>query len=73
MIERVNEEIRRRTKSVGIFPNTQAYVRLVTCNMLEYTEDWASGHVYIHPDHLKPLLQPIESLTLASGSQEHSA
>lgn len=57
MIERLNEEIRRRTRVVGIFPNTASYVRLVTVNMMEYSDDWGSGHVYISPATLQTMLQ----------------
>lgn len=45
-LERLNREIRRRTKVVGIFPSRDAYIRLVTTYLLEYTEDWMTGRAY---------------------------
>ena len=35
MIERLNREIRRRTSIVGVFPNEDSYVRLVTTYLME--------------------------------------
>jgi transposase-like protein len=40
MLERLNKEIRRRTNVVGIFPNPDSYLRLVTTYLMEYAEDW---------------------------------
>jgi transposase-like protein len=45
-MERLNKEIRRRTKVVGVFPSRDAYIRLVTCYVQEYTEDWSTGRAY---------------------------
>jgi transposase-like protein len=45
-MERLNREIRRRTKVVGIFPSRDSYIKLVTCYVQEYTEDWAVGRSY---------------------------
>ena len=47
MIERLNREIRRRTSVVGIFPNEESYVRLVTTYLMEYTEDRSASRAYL--------------------------
>ena len=47
MLERLNKEIRRRTRVVGIFPNSSSYLRLVTTYLMEYAEDWSSSKAYM--------------------------
>ena len=39
-LERLNQEIRRRTRVVGIFPHSGACVRLIGMLLLEKHEDW---------------------------------
>ncbi len=46
-LERLNREIRRRSRVVGIFPSIESYLRLICCYLIEYSEDWASGKRYI--------------------------
>lgn len=55
LLERLNREIRRRTKVVGIFPSMDSYVRLVTSYLIEYSEDWSSGRSYINPKIIEEL------------------
>lgn len=52
MLERLNREIRRRTNVVGVFPNMDSYIRLVTSHLIEYSEDWSAGKAYIHPEKI---------------------
>lgn len=49
-LERVNEEIRRRSRVVGVFPNRDSYVRLVTCYLIEYSEEWIDERSYINKE-----------------------
>lgn len=58
MLERLNREIRRRTNVVGIFPNPEAYTRLVTTYLMEYVEDWASSRAYLCERSVQALLSP---------------
>jgi putative transposase len=46
-LERMNKEIRRRFRVVGIFPNPEAYTRLIACYLMEYAENWSTGKTYI--------------------------
>ena len=55
MLERLNKEIRRRTRVVGIFPNPEPYLRLVTVYLMEYSEDWSVTRSYLSEESLKSL------------------
>ena len=57
MIERLNREIRRRTSVVGIFPNEDPYVRLVTTYLMEYAEDWTVSRAYLSQESIEATLQ----------------
>jgi transposase-like protein len=47
MLERLNEEIRRRTRVAGLFPNEGSALRLVSAVLMEISEDWESGRKYL--------------------------
>ncbi len=57
MLERLYKEIRRRTRVVGIFPNQESYVRLVTSYLIEYAEDWSVSRAYLSEQSLQGLLE----------------
>jgi putative transposase len=46
-LERVNQEIRRRTRVVGIFPNEASCLRLVSAIAMEISEEWEAGKAYL--------------------------
>jgi putative transposase len=53
MLERLNEEIRRRTYVVRIFPNAEACLRLVRALAVETHENWLEAHRYLNMNDLK--------------------
>ena len=46
-LERLNREIRRRTRVASLFPNEASCLRLVTAVVMEISEDWQTGRRYI--------------------------
>jgi len=46
-LERVNKEIRRRTRVVGIFPHEDACLRLVSAITMEISDEWEAGKAYL--------------------------
>ena len=65
MIERLNEEVRRRERVIRVFPNEDSAHRLLGSVLVEIHEKWAGAHKYINMDdyltykeslrHLKPV------------------
>jgi putative transposase len=53
MLERVNQELKRRSKVVRIFPNPASCLRLFTALLKEWHEDWVSGRKYLDMEKLK--------------------
>jgi putative transposase len=47
MLERLNEEINRRTRVAGLFPNEASALRLVSAVLMEISEDWETGRKYL--------------------------
>jgi len=53
MLERLNEEIRRRTYVVRIFPNAESCLRLVRALAVETNENWMEANRYLNMDDLR--------------------
>jgi transposase-like protein len=51
-LERVNQELKRRTRVVRIFPNPESCRRLAAALLKEYHEDWISGRRYLRMEPL---------------------
>jgi putative transposase len=47
-LERINKEIRRRTRVVGIFPNEDSVLRLTSAVLAEIHEEWLTGRQYLN-------------------------
>lgn len=47
MLERLNREIKRRTRVATLFPNESSLLRLVSAVLIEVSEDWETGKTYL--------------------------
>jgi len=52
VVERIMREIQRRSRVIGVFPNQESYVRLITSYLIEYSEDWINERSYIKEEKL---------------------
>jgi len=59
-LERYNEEIRRRTRVIRIFPNRNACMRLVGALCMEQAEEWLTGSRYLDMGLLEAVDQNME-------------
>ncbi len=50
-LERLNQEIRRRTRVARLFPNEASCLRLVTAVVMEISEEWETGRAYLTFEH----------------------
>jgi transposase-like protein len=47
MLERLNEELKRRTRVTGLFPNEASALRLVSAVAMEISEEWETNRKYL--------------------------
>ena len=66
LIQRLNREIKRRTRVVSIFPNRKSLVRLAGALLLEEHEDWLIGRRYISDASMNCLYAPPVALGQAN-------
>jgi transposase-like protein len=52
-LEGFDQEIKRRTRVVRIFPNREAPPRLVTALAIEQSEEWVTGRRYLDMEQPK--------------------
>lgn len=47
-LERINRELKRRTRVASIFPNPPSCLRLISALLAECDEEWMSGKIYLN-------------------------
>ena len=47
-LERLNQEIKRRTRVATLFPNEKSLLRLVTAILAEVSDEWETGKTYLN-------------------------
>jgi putative transposase len=62
--ERLNQELKRRTQVVRIFPNRASCLRLATALCVEQSEEWESGRHYLDMSELPPVYRQEALMTL---------
>ncbi len=52
MLERLNKELKRRTRVATLFPNEASLLRLVSAMLMETDEEWQTQYRYLnmHPE-----------------------
>ena len=46
-VERINKELKRRSRVVGAFPNDQSLMRVAGCLLMDINEEWITGKKYL--------------------------
>lgn len=61
MLERLNEELRRRERVIRIFPNTASALRMIGALLVEQHEKWISGKRYFNMDEYETWRQACQA------------
>jgi putative transposase len=62
LLERFNQEIKRRTLVVRIIPDEASCLRLIRAVASEQHEAWMEGSRYLNADLLREQIKPMKSL-----------
>ena len=46
-LERINKELKRRSRVAGAYSNDQSLLRVAVCIMIDINEDWITGNRYL--------------------------
>jgi putative transposase len=65
MLERLNQEIKRRTHVIRIFPNEESALRLIRALAVEIHEDWIEAHRYLNMEMLREQRKQLQLLEAA--------
>ncbi|NLA26442.1 MAG: IS256 family transposase, partial [Firmicutes bacterium] len=53
ILERLNQEVRRRERVIRIFPNRESAIRLLGALLMEQDEIWSTGRLYFNMEHYR--------------------
>ena len=53
-LERVNMELKRRTRVARVFPNEASLLRLITALLTETSDEWETGKIYLNMENQNP-------------------
>jgi transposase-like protein len=67
LLERFNQEIKRRTLVVRIFPDEASCLRLIRAVAAEQHEEWMEGGRYLNADLLREPIQPMKTTFVAAA------
>jgi putative transposase len=51
LVERLSQEIKRRTRVAGLFPNEASLLRLVSAVLMEISEEWETEKIYLRMEN----------------------
>jgi len=66
LLERFNQEIKRRTLVVRIFPDEASCLRLVRAVAAEQHEEWMEGSRYLNANLLREHIKPMKTMAIAA-------
>ena len=58
-LERLNKEIKRRTRVAALFPNPESLLRLVTAILGEIDDGWATPAIYLRKHRTSPRIERV--------------
>lgn len=53
-LERVNQELKRRTRVARVFPNEKSLLRLISALLNETSDEWETGKIYLNMENQNP-------------------
>jgi len=59
LLERLNKEIRRRTRVATLFPNEASLLRLVSAVLMEISEEWETEKLYLRMENSGSITQEV--------------
>ena len=68
-LERLNKEIKRRSKVIGIFPNVSSVIRLMGAFLMEENERWKAKRKIYYTPACKELKAKIPTLAKIARNQ----